>query len=144
MDRREWKAQAEREDKRPLPDLARRASELAAAVATDASLDAQRKDFLACHVRAMQASLRLLSGEKMALAEEAEQVYDIRPAWIDEVVFEEAQRELDELLPPGDTLLERLTNRKQALMISTEKARELLPLVHVRLREAGARALSTA
>ena len=80
----EWKEQAEREGKLPLGDLSRRAAALEQAISADASLDAQRKDFLARHVRAMQTTLRLLSGEQLSLADEAEGVYDIRPEWNDE------------------------------------------------------------
>ncbi len=132
----EWKEQAAREGKLPLNDLAVRAAALAEAITADAGMDLQRKDFLARHARAMQTTLRLLSGEKMPLVDEAEGVYDIRPEWTDEPDLEAAQSELDELLPSGGTLLERLTQRKEALKISAEKTRELLPIVQDRLRQA--------
>ena len=132
----EWKDRARATGKRPLPELTRRAEILADGVSADGSLEAQRKDFLSRHVRAMRTTLRLLSGEKMSLADETEQIYDLRPEWADEAVFEEAHRRLDELLPPGGSLLDRVRQRKQALEIPVEKARELLPMICDRLRQA--------
>jgi hypothetical protein len=131
----EWKAAAQREGKRPLDELSRTAGKLAEAIASDASLDPQRRDFMGRHVRGMQMTLRLLSGERVSLADEAESVYDIRPTWTDEAGMEEAQRELAVLLPPGGTLLERLTKRKRALEIPIQKVRELLPYLCEYLRE---------
>lgn len=132
----DWREQARLEGRRPPDELARRASALEDALGAAAEMDPQRKDYLARQVRAMRTSLRLLAGETLALADEADLLYDIRPTWIDEARFEEAHRQLDELLPPGDTLQERLTARKQALEISVEQARSLLPPIQERLREA--------
>ena len=131
----DWKEQVQRGGPHPLKELSRRADELAGAIAADGAMDSQRKDYLARQVRAMQTSLRLLAGEKMPLADEVELLYDIRPAWVDETVFEQAQRQLDELLPPGGTLQERMAARDKAMEISTGKARELLPVIHARLRD---------
>jgi hypothetical protein len=71
----------------------------------------------------------------MPFVDEVDLLYDVRPTWIDEAVFGEAQRQLDELLPPGDTLLERMTVRRQALEISVERAKDLLPVIAQHLRE---------
>ena len=99
-------------------------------------MDAQRRDFLARHIRAMRTSLGLLAGEKLSLIEEVELLYDISPSWIDEKVFERRHRRLDELLPPGASLQERLAARNKALEISIEKAEDMLPLIADRLRAA--------
>jgi hypothetical protein len=130
----EWQAQAKTDGPRPLPELAQKASGLAAAIANANTLDGQRKDFLARYVSAMQTSLRLLQGERMALVEEVEALYDVRPTWIDEALFEEAHRVLDELLPSGDTLRERMALRKQALEVSVEQVKQVLPLIHQQFR----------
>jgi len=131
----DWKEQEKIEGLRPLSELARRASALATAIADDNTMDSQRRDYLAREVLAMRTSLRLLEGERMALADEVESLYDVRPAWMDEALFEEAQRQLGELLPPGDTLLERMTARKEMLKISVEQARDLLPTIHRHFRD---------
>lgn len=130
----EWQDRAKAAGPRPHAELARQASALAGAIADSGTLDTQRKEFLARQVVAMQASVRLLQGERMALADEAEALYDVRPTWVEESLFEAAQRVLHDLLPPGDTLAERMALRKQALAISSEQAQLVLPLIHQQLR----------
>lgn len=128
-----WKDQARSQGLRPLDELSRRAATLAKVVALDVEMDAQRRDFLARHIRAMRTSLGLLAGEKLSLIEEVESLYDISPTWISEKVFERRHRRLDELLPPGGSLQDRLAARSKALEIPIEKAKELLPLIADRL-----------
>ena len=131
----EWTSQAKREGKLPLPSLTDRAERLAKDIAQADGLDAQRKDFLARQVTAMQMSLRLWSGEKVSLAEEVRALYDVEPAWKDESNFEEAHKELDHALPAGGSLMERMESWRKSLEISMEKAKEILPLITKRLRE---------
>lgn len=130
----EWKAQSISGGPRPLDELAQEAASLAAAVEQDKTLDGQRRDYLSRHVTAMQTSLRLLLGEPLPLAEEVTLLYDITPAWIDEREFEEAHRQLDDLLPPGDSLFERFSQRKQSIEISYAQAAPLLPAITEHLR----------
>jgi hypothetical protein len=79
-------------------------------------------------------SQRLLAGENIPLAEEVDALYDVRPVWVDESNFEEAHRELDQLLPPGDSLTERRQAWNRSLEIPVEKAKELVPLVAEKLQ----------
>jgi hypothetical protein len=130
----EWKERSNANGLRPLEELADEAADLAAAVAHDATLDDQRRDYVGRHVTAMQTSLRLLLGEQLPLAAEATLLYDITPAWVDEHEFEEIHRQLDDLLPPGDSLVERLNQRKQSIEISYAQAAPLLPAIAERLR----------
>ncbi len=124
----EWREQAQAQGARPLAELAAQAGQLAAALA-DTAMSPQSKDFLTREVRAMQTTLRILQGETMPLIEEVEALYDISPTWIDETVFEEAHAVLDELLPPGDSLSERMLAREKALEIPMEQVEELMPWV---------------
>ena len=112
---------------RPLEELVKEAADLAAALDQDATLNDQRRDYLSRHVTAMQTSLRLLLGEPLPLAEEVTLLYDITPAWVDEREFEEAHRRLDDLLPPGDSLFERLSPRKQSVEFRTYWLRRCCP-----------------
>ena len=130
----EWKAQVQRDGKRPLSSLADQINQLAKDVSQDKELDSQRKDYLIRHLTAMQMSLRLLSGEKVSLADEAEALYDVRPHWQDERNFEEAHKLFNEALPSGGTLRERMLAWKQSLEIPVEKAKELLPVIIRKLR----------
>ena len=130
-----WKEEAKDAGKVPLEDLARRAALLADGISQTGDLDGQRKDFLSRQVTAMQMSLRLLCGDKISLAEEVQAVYDVQPAWKDEANFEESHKALDQALPPGSSLRERLEQWKKSLEISLDKVKALLPYVTNTLRE---------
>lgn len=131
----EWQAEAKQDGKLPLQSLTERAAHLSNDISQADGMDAQRKDFLARQVRAMQMSLRLLAGEKVPLADEVEALYDVGPEWRDEAYFEQAHEELDQLLPSGGSLAERKQAWERSLEIPIEKAKELLPSVIQRLRE---------
>src|SRR5258705_12747274 len=87
----EWTQAAQKAGKLSLPELTHRADQLAVNVSHANEWDAQRKDFLAHQISAMQMSLRLLAGENVSLVEEAQVLYDIQPAWKDEAYFMEYQ-----------------------------------------------------
>jgi hypothetical protein len=131
----EWAQAARQVGKLPLPILTQRVDQLATKVSHVNGWDPQRKDFLAHQISAMQMSLRLLAGENVSLAEEAQALYDIQPVWKDEAYFIEYQKWLDEILPKGGSLKERLENWQTSLEIPVEKARELLPFITTTLRE---------
>jgi hypothetical protein len=131
----EWAQEARQAGKLPLPDLAQRVDQLATDVSHANAWDAQRKDFLTHQISAMQMSLRLLAGEQVSLAEEAQALYDVQPTWKDEAYIIEYQKWLDDILPKGGSLKERLENWKNSLEIPIEKARELLPFISSTLRE---------
>ena len=132
---REWAEEAKQNGKLPLSDLARRVDDLAAALNQLDDVEAQRKDFLVHQVSAMQMSLRLLAGERVSLAEEVEGLYDVQPTWKAESIFLEAQRQLDQILPKGDSLKERMEAWDKSLEIPVEKVKELFPFIVNRLRE---------
>jgi hypothetical protein len=131
----QWAQEARQAGKLPLPDLTQRVDQLATNVSHANEWDAQRKDFLARQISAMQMSLRLLGGENVSLAEEAQALYDVQPAWKDEAYFIEYQKWLDEILPKGSSLKERLETWQNSLEIPIEKARKLLPFITHTLRE---------
>ena len=83
-----WRSAVEAGAPRSVAELAWEADDLVAALAAaDMDADAQRRDFLARQMRAIQTSLRGLLGERLGLVEEAAGLYDIAPAWTDEAVF---------------------------------------------------------
>lgn len=130
----EWKLQAEREGPRPLIELFHMADELAVAIDSTVWLDEQRHSYLIAEARAMQTILRLLLGEPMSLVEEVEGVYDITAAWVDEQNFEQARQELDDLLPAGGTLNERMVSRNWVLVVSQERLPALCQYIVSELR----------
>jgi len=130
----EWRAPADDQGVRPVHVLAREAAELGDAIDDDTEMGPQRRDFLTRQVRAMHTTLRVLQGERLPLIEEAEGFFDITPAWTDEAVFRDAHRTLEELLPPGGTLPERMALKKKSREISVEQTEKLLPFVLEHLR----------
>jgi hypothetical protein len=131
----EWKAASAARGPQPIEELARQAARLAADIVQESNFDDQRRDYLARHVTAMQTSLRLLQGETLPLAEEAMLLFDVTPAWIDEREFEDARRLLDDLLPPGDSLFERLSQHKHSCEISYAQAEPLFAVIVQQLRQ---------
>jgi hypothetical protein len=130
----DWKAQAQQNGEQPLSVLAEQARQLERDISQADALDPQRRDYLARHLTAMQMSLRLLSGEKTSLAEETQALYDIYPAWVEESIFEESHKLLEDALPPGGSITERMQAWKQSLEIPIETAKRLLPLIVQKLR----------
>jgi hypothetical protein len=130
-----WKEEANEAGKIPLDELTERANHLADVISQAGELDGQRGDFLSRQVAAMQMSLRRLCGDKVSLMEEVQGLYDVQPAWKDESNFEDAHRALDQALPPGGSLTERMEVWKKSLQISLDQAKELLPFVTEALRE---------
>lgn len=117
----QWRDQSENTGPRPFAELVREAEELLTAIQADSEMDPQRRDYLAREVRAMQTSLRIQQGEQLGLVDEVISLYDIIPEWVDEGVFEEAHKALDQFLPPGDTLTERMTIRKKKTEVPTHQ-----------------------
>src|SRR5262245_39515844 len=79
-----WNQEAKQAGRLSLPDLTQKADQLATIVSQANDLEAQRKDFLAHQISAMQMSLRLLAGEQVSLDEEVQALYDVQPVWKDE------------------------------------------------------------
>ena len=129
-----WKAAAQQNGKVPAADLSQQVNRLTKDISQADALDPRRRDYLARHLTAMQMSLRLLSGDRVSLADEAEALYDVRPNWKDERNFEEAHKLFDEVLPAGGSLMERMLAWKQSLEIPVEKEKELLPIIIKKLR----------
>ena len=131
----EWSRAAQQAGKLPLSELTQRVDQLAREVSELNDWDTQRQDFLIHQIGAMQMTLRLLAGENVSLVEEAQALYDIQPAWKDEAYFIEYQKWLDESLPKGGSLRERLERWQTSIEIPIETTRELLPFVTSTLRE---------
>jgi len=131
----EWSRAAQQAGKLPLSDLTRRVDQLAANVSQSNEWDAQRQDFLIHQINALQMTLRLLAGENVPLVEEAQALYDIQPTWKEEAYFLEYQKWLDQSLPKGGSLRERLERWQNSIELPIETTRELLPFVTSTLRK---------
>lgn len=122
------RAEAAEGPPRPVAELRAGVAALREAAAGDDDL--ARRRYLDTMLRAMDATLRLAAGESMPYADEVEQVYGIRPELVPEETFEEAHRELDEILPPGETLADRFAAWSGQYRIAPRRLPELLELAH--------------
>ena len=107
----EWREQIAAAGTCDIDELIAETEALAEALAA-ADMEQQRKDFLEPQVRAIRTTLHRAQGEPMTMTTEVEAIFDVRPTWTDEAIFEEGHRVLDELLPAGGTLTERMATRK--------------------------------
>jgi hypothetical protein len=130
----EWKVEATQAGQRPIAELQREAASLANAIQTESGPDLQQQDFMEKQVQAMEASLRLLSGERLPLAEEVAALYDITPTWVEERFFEEAHRSWADSCHPANRC-GRMIARKQALEVPVEQVAEVLPILCDDLRQ---------
>lgn len=69
----------------------------------------QRRAYLLAHVSAASARLRMLSGEKMGFADEAEALFGIRPELRPLETYDPILAEIDALLPGEGSLTDRVT-----------------------------------
>ncbi len=119
----EWKAEAEAEGDIPPSVLRHVAERLLHDVALIA--DELRREWLTKQVTAMIATLRRIQGETLSFDEELRLVYDIHPQWTDERIFEDALRQIGDLLPGTEPLADRLEAWDAQFQVPKEK---LLPL----------------
>ncbi len=87
---------------------------------------AQRKAYLLAHVSAASARLRMLSGEKMSFADEAEALFGIRPELRPLESFDPVLAEIDALLPGDGTLNERVTAFKSHYVIPADRLQAVM------------------
>jgi hypothetical protein len=68
----------------------------------------RRRHWLHAQARGLLTTARKLGGEPVSYADEVESCYGVRPSRVDEEVFVDAHRRLDEVLPGSGPLAERL------------------------------------
>jgi hypothetical protein len=106
--------------------LAREAAELLDEVDDDPWLVGQ--------VRALWAQARKLSGERLSYAEEGELVYGIEPRWHHEEAFRRAHVLLEEALPGGGELRDRLARWYESVAVPSGILEQALRDVAAELR----------
>jgi len=118
----EWQ-EAARADPRTLPQLIQGLTERLNAVpvrGADAATT-QRRQYLLAHVSAAAARLRMLSGEKMGFADEAEALFGIRPELRPLESFDPVLAEIDALLPGEGSLTDRVTAFRSDFVIPRDR-----------------------
>ncbi len=71
-------------------------------------LEAQRAGFLAAQIRALEATARRLTGQRLGFLDEVRATFDLEIGWGERDDYRAAHRELDTLLPGSGALAPRL------------------------------------
>ena len=104
-----------------LEELSAVLDQIIASTRQDTSITNARREYLSAELNAMRTTLRLFQGEKIDIVAEAQGLYGLSPAWIEESVFAEAHRALEALLPGPGALKERLDSFRESTMIPGDR-----------------------
>ncbi len=80
-----------------------------------------RRHWLRAQVVGLLTTARRLAGEPIRYADEVEACYGVRPTRVDEEVFSEAHRRLDEVLPGSGPLAERLVVWRESHAVPVDR-----------------------
>ena len=136
----EW-AEAAKAHPRALPQLAEGASALTQRLNAlpTAGLDAeslQRRAYLSAHVSAAAARLRMLQGEKMSFADEAEAQFGVRPELRPLSSYDPVLARIDALVPGEGPLADRVAAFRAGYVIPKDR---LEPVMRAAINECKAR-----
>jgi hypothetical protein len=109
-----------------IADLRRRVGE--------ADIDAQRALWLDRQLIGLETLARKLDGEDFGYVREVELCFDATPTQTPAETYAEVRRRLDDLLPPGGALYERLESRDERMTIPPDRVLEILNWVTDELR----------
>lgn len=101
----------------------------------DAPDDPRRRRWLRAQVLGLRTTAERLAGVPIAFADEIERCYGVRPAKVDESVFEEAHRALDEVLPGSGPLAQRSIDWREAQAVPVEVLPRAIASIAEDLRE---------
>jgi len=125
----EW-ADAAKAAPRSVADLAREAAALAARTnAIDAAslepLEQRRRAFLIAQLRAASTRLRMLQGEKLSFADEAEGLFGVRPELAPLSTFDPVLARIEALVPGPGPLSERVDAFQGRFTIPTDRLKPI-------------------
>jgi hypothetical protein len=121
----EWQSEAKLAP-RPLPELATRAGVLAVRLRSlaDSRLDPmerRRRDFLLAQLKAASTRLRMMQGEKLAFADEAEGLFGFRPELKPLSTYDPVLARLERLVPGQGTLADRVDSFQERFTIPRDR-----------------------
>ena len=139
----EWAAAAEA-NPRTVPQLIQGAATLTSRLNAVSTMGAdpavaQRKAYLLAHVSAAAARLRMLSGEKLSFADEAEALFGVRPELRPLSSFDPVLAEIDALLPGPGSLTERVTAFRSHYVIPKDRLQVVMDTAIAECRRRTAR-----
>ena len=94
-----------------------------------------RRHWLRAQVVGLLTTARKLAGESLGYADEVEACYGVRPARVDDEVFSEAHRMLDEVLPGSGPLAERLVTWRESHAVPVDRLHDAISSLAEDLRE---------
>ncbi|MEV5651453.1 DUF885 domain-containing protein [Nocardia sp. NPDC052254] len=101
----------------------------------EAGLSEQRTEFLAAHLRALECSGRKFAGDDISFIAEVRAYFDVDIELGDVDEYQDAHRQLDEVLAGDGALLERMTAHRKADEIPPERLTECVQAFSGALRE---------
>ncbi|MEU6564918.1 DUF885 domain-containing protein [Nocardia nova] len=101
----------------------------------EAGLDEQRTEFLAAHLLALECSGRKFAGDDISFVEEVRAYFDVDIELGDIDDYQDAHRQLDEVLAGDGPLLDRMTAHRKADEIPPERLTECVRAFSGALRE---------
>ena len=142
----EWAAAAEA-NPRAVPQLIQGAASLtdrlnAVSVTGADPAVVQRRKYLLAHVSAAAARLRMLSGEMMSFADEAEALFGVRPELAPLSSFDPVLAEIDALLPGTAPLADRVTEFKSHYVIPKDRLQTVMDAAIAECRARTARRIA--
>ena len=108
------------EDVGPAESLVAEADALLRDLAS-AELDRHRREWIRDQVRGVRVAARVLAGESVSYSDEVEGCYGVRPEEWSEDAYRAAHERLDELLPPGDSLIDRFERWRESHAVPAER-----------------------
>lgn len=133
----ELKVQAATGDVPPLEMLEALAVSLGQTIAADPDLTSDRRTFLEEEWGAMHTTIQILKGNAPHIVDEVRLLYGVTPSWVDERVFEDAHRVLNEILPGSEPLAERVQAFRERSRVPVTAA---APIIHYLLEDFRGRA----
>ncbi len=100
-----------------------------------AASDPSRRHWLVGQVAGLLTTARKLDGQAIPYADEVEACYGVRPRRVDEGIFEEAHRKLDEVLPGSGSLTERRLEWVEREVVPRDKLLALVESLKEELRD---------
>lgn len=121
----EWQSQAKLKP-RSLPELAARAAVLGVRLRSldDERLEPierRRRDFLLANLRAAATRLRMMQGEKLAFADEAEGLFGVRPELKPLAAYDPVLARIERLVPGPGALADRVDAFAERFSIAAER-----------------------
>ncbi len=116
-----WKQVAEAGEPRPLAELRAESRRILEGVDQSELLPGEvlRRDYLLGMLGAVDTHLARLEGQRFSFDEEAEALYQVRPAVTPEAAFEAALTRLDELLDGSGPVQERYQRLRERILVPT-------------------------